>query len=88
MGSLDERAETIRIGNLAKDVLENEALQLAFNGAANDMFMKFLATHADEDDIRTKIWATGQSLDAIRNRLSVMVENGLMEKDNKSYDDN
>lgn len=88
MGNLDERAETIRIGNLAKDVIENEAFQSAMNHSMNDLFMRFLASNPEDDELRTKIWAVGQSLDAMKNRLTFMVESGRMEQDNKSYDDN
>ena len=83
----NQRSEIIRIGNLAKEVIENEAFQVAVNASMNDVFARFLASEPAEDDVRFKIWATGQALDAIKSRLEFLVQNGKLELENRKMDD-
>lgn len=87
MVDIEQRNTILRLGALAEDVMANEAFQAAMNGAMNDVFMKFLATQPDEDEIRTKMWAVGQAMDGLRNRLNAMVESATVEKRNKAEDE-
>ena len=68
-------------------MIENEAFQTAMNSAMNDVFAQFLATEPVSDDERTKMWAVGQAIDGLRNRLNAMVEGAKVEKRNKAEDE-
>jgi len=83
-----KRAEIIRTGKLAKDVLSNEAFQYAMNLAMNSIFSDFLATSAEEAEVRERLWATGQAMDRLRGSLDALVQNGAVEERNKSEDEN
>ena len=87
MVSTEQRNEIIRLGALAEDVMANEAFQTAMNQAMNDVFGQFLATQPVEDEERTKMWAVGQAMDGLRNRLNAMVESATVEKRNKAEDE-
>ena len=80
------RAEMIRIGRLAEDVLENDAFVHAMNIAMNGIFSDFLATSAGEEEVRERLWATGQAMDRLRNSLDALVQNGTAESRNKAED--
>lgn len=83
----DKSATLIRLGRLADDVLENEAFQHAMNTAMNDVFMRFLASEPDEEDLRFKMWAVGQAMDGLRNRLNAMSQSANVEIRNKAEDE-
>jgi len=86
LASREEQDRLIQLGNLAKDVMENEAFHTAKKDAMKSLFTSFLASNADEDDLRVKLWATGQAMDSLRHRLEGMVETAKVEMRNRAED--
>jgi cytochrome c-type biogenesis protein CcmH/NrfF len=82
-----DRKQTIQLGRLAEDVMDNLAFQAAMNQAMNEAFGKFLATEPQEDDVRFKLWATGQAIDGLKGALDAMVQRAAVEKRNKAEDE-
>lgn len=80
------REHAIILGKQARDVLANDAFKEAIDQIMWDLHAQFLSSNADEAVQRERIWAIGQSLSAVKNKLEALVENGRMEESNKAYD--
>jgi len=81
-----EREHLIVLGKQARDVMENAAFKTAVEQVMWDLQAQFLSTNAEEASTRERIWATGQALSAVRNKLDQLVQTGHVEERNKALD--
>ena len=81
-----QRETTIRLGRKARDVLASEAFQSAMDEIMWDLHAQFLSTTAEDAVTRERLWATGQAMSSIKNKLDSFVEVGKVEERNKALD--
>lgn len=81
-----KREESIRLGKLAKDVVENEAFQASMDLTLNQLFAEFISSSSEEQVVREKLWATAQAVDRIKNTLLAMMRSGALDEQNRNID--
>jgi len=66
-------------GRAAAELLRNDTLIEAMDEIAEDVFAQFLSTGVSTPETRESVWAIGQALQCLKQKLDAYIDNGKME---------
>lgn len=78
--------EVIARGRQAERLLKDETLMYALDEIASNTYLSFLSTESSNFDTREQLWAIGQALQCVQQKLQGYVDNGTIEQANLKHD--
>ena len=75
------------LGRLGKDVLDNEAFQIAFENLKSKLVRLWIDANADQHEIKDSAWASIKLLEKLKWELEYFMDGANMEKMNRLDDE-